>query len=220
MKTAHRHAAILTTAALLALLPALATAQAIYRIVGPDGRVSFSDKPPANSDGKATALSASGRSGNSGISVDLPFELRQAMNRYPITLYTGDDCAPCNAGRSMLNNRGIPFSERTIKTANDAEAFKAISREQSLPVLTIGGQQLKGFSAPEWSQYLDVAGYPQASVLPSGYRNPAAMPLSPLSETTTTQNSPEPAQASPQATQPVQLPPPGPSPGNPAGIVF
>ena len=220
MKTAHRHAALLSLAAMLALLPALAPAQAIYRIVGPDGRVSFSDKPPVSSDGKATALSASGRSGNSGTTIDLPFELRQAMNRYPVTLYTGDDCAPCNTGRSLLNSRGIPFSERTIKTPKDAEAFKAISREESLPMLTIGGQQLKGFSAPEWGQYLDAAGYPQASTLPSGYRNPAATPLSPLSETSTTQNSTGPAQANPQASQPAQLPPPGPTQDNPAGIVF
>ena len=55
MKNAHRphRTAQLAVAAILALLPALAPAQAIYRIVGPDGRVTFSDKPPAASE-KAT----------------------------------------------------------------------------------------------------------------------------------------------------------------------
>jgi hypothetical protein len=39
---------------LLFLLPALVSAQAVYKTVGPDGKVTFSDEPPA--EGKATAL--------------------------------------------------------------------------------------------------------------------------------------------------------------------
>jgi hypothetical protein len=46
-----------------------------------------------------------------------------------------------------------------------------------LPFLTIGGQQIKGFSEAEWTQFLNAAGYPGASLLPAGYRNPVAAPL-------------------------------------------
>jgi len=216
MKTTHRsrRSALLAAAAVvLALSPVLAPAQGIYRIVGPDGRITFSDKPPTSSE-KATALSPSGRSTENGAASELPFELREAMNRYPVTLYTGDDCSPCNAGRTLLNSRGIPFAERTIRTPKDAEALKNITREESLPLLTIGGQLLKGFSATEWDQYLNAAGYPQTSILPNGYRNSQATPLVPLPEGS-------PAQAEQQQPQPALTPPPpGPSPSNPTGIVF
>ncbi len=211
MKTAHRHAALLSIAAMLALLPALAPAQAIYRIVGPDGRVSFSDKPPVSSDGKATALSSSGRSAPSG-NGELPFELRQLMSRYPVTIYTGDNCEPCNAGRSLLNNRGIPYTERTVKTPMDVEALQQLSGGATVPVLTIGGQRLKGFLNAEWNQYLDAAGYSSNSRLPSSYRNPPATPLVAMPEAPAPSQQPTPV----QEVAPAAPPPPS----NPSGIVF
>ncbi len=214
MKTAHHHAALLSFAALLALLPALAPAQAIYRIVGPDGRVSFSDKPPASSE-KATALSPSGRSSQPAGSAELPFELREAMNRYPVTLYTGENCEPCNAARNQLTRRGVPYTERTITTAQDIDALKRLGMEATVPIATVGGQKLKGYSEGEWDDYLNAAGYPKTSRLPSTYRNAAASPLAPVNE------APAPARAAapaPAATP--SAPPPGPTPENPAGIVF
>ena len=97
-------------------------------------------------------------------------------SRYPVTLYTSKDCAPCNSGRNLLNARGIPYTEKTITTAQDAEALKRLNSDGSMPFLTIGGQQIKGYSDGEWSQYLDAAGYPKQSQLPSGYQRPAPSP--------------------------------------------
>jgi len=142
----------------------------------------------------------------------LPFELREAMSRYPVTLYSGKECDPCNAGRTLLTTRGIPFSEKTIQTQMDMDALQRQLGSNSIPVLQIGGQRLQGYQASEWNQYLDAAGYPSSSRLPSGYRNSSASPLVPLSEAPT---------AAPQQpeTAPV-APPPAPSPSNPSGIVF
>ena len=107
----------------------------------------------------------------------LPFELRQAAGRYPVTLYTAPDCAPCGAGRTMLTSRGIPFTERTVTTKEDIEALRRLAGSPSLPFLTIGGQQLKGYSETEWAQFLDAAGYPRTSQLPPGYVPAPATPL-------------------------------------------
>ncbi|MDP3702320.1 MAG: glutaredoxin family protein [Hylemonella sp.] len=217
MKTTYRprSAAWLAAAAVLALAPLLAPAQGIYRIVGPDGRVTFSDKPPTSSE-KATALSPSGRSAQTGATGELPFELREVMNRYPVTLYTGDNCEPCGAARTLLTNRGVPFTERTITTAQDIEALKRLGMEATVPTATIGGQRLKGYSEGEWVDYLDAAGYPKSSRLPPGYRNASASPLAPVAAST-------PAPASPATPTPAvtpAAPPPGPTPDNPTGIVF
>jgi glutaredoxin len=217
MKTAgYCRWATLATLALLVLPPSLAGAQAIYRIVGPDGRVTFSDRPPVGSE-KATPLGSGGRAPTGDGAVELPFELRQLMSRYPVTLYTGDGCEPCGAGRNLLNARGVPYTEMTVNTPQDAEALRKLTGEQSLPVLTIGGQQIKGFASTEWDEYLNAAGYPRTSRLPSGYRNPRPAPLVPLPEAPANGAKP-PAPA--QQSLPPPPPPPGPSPSNPAGIVF
>lgn len=195
--------------ALLLTLTAPAPAQTIYRSVGPDGKVTFSDKPPAaNASGVGTAGGAQGANGAA-----LPFELRQASSRFPVTLYTSNGCAPCASGRALLNRRGIPFTERTVNTAEDVDALKRLSGDASLPFLTIGGQQLKGFSDTEWMEFLSAAGYPSASQLPANYSNPAAAPLVTLQKPET---AAKPAEA--QAPRAPATPPPESS--NPAGISF
>ena len=154
---------------------------------------------------------ASRRRANAG----LPYELRQVAQRYPVTLYGGDECAPCSAARTLLTTRGIPFEERTVKSNEEVEALQRLSGQSSLPLLTIGSQQLKGFSDAEWSQYLDAAGYPKSNSLPAGYRNGPVRPL-------VAQQAPAPRASAAPAAQPA--PPPAassePGPSNPAGIKF
>ena len=157
------------------LLAGATQAQTIYRLVGADGRVTFSDKLPVATD-NATVLGAGGKT-LAVTTVALPAELRQVASKYPVTLYTSSNCAPCNAGRDLLGNRGIPYAERTISSADDSDALQRISGSSSLPFLTIGSQQIKGFSDTEWTQFLDAAGYPKTSVLPASYRVPPATPL-------------------------------------------
>jgi glutaredoxin len=159
-----------------ALAAPWATAQSVYRTVGPDGKVTYSDQPPP-ADAKGSAVGGASANVGEAANPQLPLELRQAVSRYPVTLYTTTDCAPCNTGRNLLNARGVPFTEKTVNSAEDVAALKRLSGESSMPFLSIGGQQIKGFSETDWSQYLDAAGYPKQSILPSGYRRPAATAL-------------------------------------------
>jgi glutaredoxin len=194
-----------------------AGAQQIYKIVGPDGRVTFSDKPPMDSGTKAnTAPVVPIASANTGLS-GLPFELRQAAARYPVTIYTSPGCNTCAQGRALLVSRGIPFAEKTIATKEDADALTRLTGAPNVPVLTIGAQQLKGFSDNEWTQFLDAAGYPKTSRLPASYVPTAATPLVALDQQAGAQ---PPAQApAPRAAAPAPAPA-QPAPSNPAGIQF
>lgn len=204
--------AALTGSLLMLLGSAMVQAQTLYRSVGPDGKVTFSDTPPPSNNAKAkstTAPSAASAAGGA-----LPYELQQIASRYPVTLYTGDACGPCSSGRSLLMARGIPFTERTVTTNDDAAALQRLSGDISLPFMTIGAQQIKGYSETEWTQFLDAAGYPKTSQMPAGYRAPAATPLVTLQR------------AAPPASAP-NIPPPAPAPApalepnaNPANIRF
>lgn len=208
---------LLTLAVLASLLAAPVLAQGVYRIVGPDGKVTFSDQPPPSTAPQRPAGNSMAGASSSGAGAQLPYELRQVSNRFPVILYTSRECAPCNSGRNLLNARGIPYSEKTVETPQDGEALKRISGEAALPFLTIGSQQIKGYSDGEWTQFLDAAGYPKQSALPSSYRRPAAAPLvntaSPATANTpaATATGARPAQAETPVT---------PSPQNPAGIRF
>ena len=191
-----------------------ASAQGVYRIVGPDGRVSYVDQPPPAANAKPLGTAASSGS-DSG--VQLPFQLRQVVTRYPVTLYTAKECAPCNSGRNLLNARGIPYTEKLVETSEDGDALKRLSGQASLPLLTIGGQQLKGYSDTEWTQFLDAAGYPKSSALPSNYRRPAASPLVAAKPVPTAPVAGAPAADA--ASRPVEVPV-APPVNNPAGIRF
>lgn len=190
-------------------------AQAVYRIVGTDGKVTFSDKPPPTASGKSTPtvnLVVPGQAEQA----NLPMEVRQVVAKFPVTLYASSACAPCDSGRNLLINRGVPFTEKTVTSAEDAEAFQKLSGSTSLPLLTIGAQHISGFLPSEWSQYLNAAGYPEQSKLPAGYRRapatslvaqkPAASDAAKATAPTSAATNPEPAS--------------GPNPDNPAGIQF
>ena len=213
-----RNAAVLaTTCTTAALLSTAALAQQVYRIVGPDGKVTFSDRAPA-ANAEGTAVGAGPRSGGSGAEA-LPYALRQVATRFPVTLYTSSDCVPCNSARNLLINRGIPFTERTVSTNEDIDALKRMSGESSLPFGTIGAQQLRGFSDAEWTQYLDAAGYPKTSQLPASYRRPAATPLvstQPAPRPTATDAAPDSAASAPAEPSVTPLR----TLTNPAGIRF
>lgn len=160
----------------LALCAAAAQpAWAIYKVVGPDGRVTFTDVPPASgvvqpvpgiADTPTTPDAA------------LPPRLRDLQRQAPVVVYTTPRCTACDKGLEMLRERGIPYTEKTIATPQDAEAFKALDPDLHVPLLSVAGVRLTaGFDASAWNQALDAAGYPRKSLLPAGYRAAPAQPL-------------------------------------------
>ena len=204
---------------------AVAQAQTVYRSIGADGNITFSDKPPDRAAQTKVPASSAANPATSSVtppvtppaaaSASLPFELRQVTGKYPVTLYSAPDCSPCSTGRKLLTGRGIPFTERSVSSAEDIAALQRLTGESSLPFLTIGSQHLKGFSESEWGQYLDAAGYPRKSALPAVWRNPAATPLVAVQKPLVT-----PAEDKPVVRTEAPAPATTSSPANPAGIQF
>lgn len=190
------------------LLPAAASlvlalagpAHAVYKVVGPDGKVTYTDTPPppgSNASVKPVAVGAGG--GGAPNLSGLPAELQQAAGKFPVTLYASAGCRPCDNGRQLLRQRGIPFAERQLAgTQADTAALQRLSGGSELPVLTIGQQQLKGLVPSDWHSYLDAAGYPRESKLPASYRPPTATPMVQPAETATA----EPTEAAAPAPAP------------------
>jgi glutaredoxin len=196
----------LLACAAAALLAATSTgAQSLFKIVAPDGRVTYTDRAPSASEGRAVPVNRDTGGAND---LALPFALRQIAARFPVTLLTSGDCGEgCTMAKSLLARRGIPYRERTASSAEEREAWAGIVGGTESPTLHIGGQVLRGFSPSAWEETLDLAGYPKTSTLPSSYQPPAPTPLIPPRATATPPTA--------QRTAPAQD-----TGANPSGIRF
>jgi glutaredoxin len=153
---------------LLILLCATTAHAQMYKWVGPDGKVTYSDVPPPSSAKQVEMKSFSGGGPNTA---GLPYAVAEAVKNSPVKLYTTAKCVPCDQGRTLLNTRGIPFTEKTVSTSADIEQVRQMSGDAQLPVLTIGRNKQKGFETGAWNTALTYAGYPESNQLPKDYRN-------------------------------------------------
>jgi glutaredoxin len=200
---------------LLALLCMSAAHAQLYKWVGPDGKITYTDTPPpANAPGRVetkplpTAAAAA---------AELPFELAQAARNHPVTLYTTPSCPPCDEGRKLLTERGIPYRERTVTSQEDLAQLRAAGGDTQLPYLTVGRHRERGFESASWNNTLTVAGYPTANRLPRSYRQPPPETAAPRAE------APKQAEAKPTAAaaEPPLPSAPPPAAGNaPPGFRF
>jgi hypothetical protein len=224
-----KHHVIVTGLCLLACLPAIAQ----YKVVAPDGSVTYTDRQPVAPNAKVTALgrdaqaqqaaqsaaqaSAQAAAARTGavaaapvVDPSWPVELRQVAARYPVVIFTTADCAPCDSGRVLLQQRGVPFTERRIVTEEDAVALERTVGGRMLPALTVGAQAMRGLTQAEWTGYLDAAGYPKESRLPRNWQAPAATPLTERAATPVAAAPATAAAPAPEAPPPVPIAaPPG-----------
>ena len=147
---------------LLALASILSTVQAaeLYRWLDSKGVVHYSDMPPPQAD-QAEIKKFSGAANSEQA---LPYETRRAQQNFPVTLFVASGCrSPCDQARSLLNKRGIPYTEKVLKTQEELDAFKKLSGMDGIPALSVGKTYLGGFLDEQWNSELDVAGYPKSA---------------------------------------------------------
>jgi glutaredoxin len=190
-----------------ALMAACLPASAQYKVVGSDGSVTYTDRPPVSGNARVIPLGRNAEPAEAAATpgaadAGLPFTLRQVAARYPVTLYTSADCPPCDAGRRLLQQRGIPYTERSVQSQDDAAALERAVGGRTVPALTVGTQALRGLSETDWTGYLDAAGYPRRSQLPPNWKPPAVTPLVARVEPPARAPTPAPAPPVPAAPPP------------------
>ena len=138
----------------------------LYRWVDPSGNVHYSDEVPSG----ATQVETKKLSDAAAPNENLPYETRLARQNFPVTLYVADNCGEqCDQARDLLDKRGIPFSEKSLRTKAELEEFEKLTGFDSVPTLSVGRNILKGFQADQWHDELNIAGYPKTAP----YRAPA-----------------------------------------------
>ena len=197
-------------AAALVAGPALAQ----YKVVGPDGRVTYTDRPPPAAAQAGQVSGARGSTAASSATAGLPYELQQTVARFPVVLYTAPNCNLCDTARRMLRQRGIPLTERQVLQPEDLALVERQTGGRGMPAMTVGTQAIHGYGESQWSNLLDLAGYPRESKLPRDYVAAAPMPLSPRAA------APAPAAPEPSPAPAAPAEPPSPPAGNPPPIRF
>jgi len=149
-----------------------AQADSLYRWIDKDGKVYYGDRPDED------AVGAEQKKFGAPVSAgddDLSYTVRKAKQDFPVTLYLAPNCGDvCVQARSLLNKRGIPFTEKNLATKEDIDAFKAKTGVNYVPVLAVGKTVLTSFEAGRWNGELDVAGYPKTAPYGSRPAAPAA----------------------------------------------
>jgi len=95
----------------------------------------------------------------------------------------------------------VPFSEYSVDKQADITALKGKFGDTQLPVVTIGGQVIKGFSSADLQSYVDAAGYPKENRL-GAFAAPTPVPLAPPAQVVTAPAPPPAAPPAPPAAPP------------------
>ena len=167
---------------LLALVLATAAQAQLFKWVDKDGKITYSDTPPPK---EAKDVKQKSYGDNvTQTAEDLPYAVKDAMKRNPVTLYANACGDPCANARALLGGRGVVFTDRNPENDPAArDALKEASGAELVPTLTIGARVLKGFSEAEWHDALTSSGYPRtnpgvkpkpAAAAPAASASPAA----------------------------------------------
>lgn len=143
----------------LFIIPVLSSAGTIYKTIGPDGKVIYSDKPSsAGGPSKtvsyksmpASPLPASVLRYQQEIQQGLKNRLAEAdkpIARNQVTLFTAPWCGYCRQAKSYLGEHNIPYTEYNIDTPEGMKIYSASSEGSSgIPLLLSHGQRKVGFS--------------------------------------------------------------------------
>ena len=185
-----------------------AHAQTLYRYVDPSGHVVYSDQPPPSN---AKGVQAKQLQGNVIDTDATPLATRQAMQAFPVTLYTFDCGDVCREAQALLATRGVPHATVDVTTPEGGAKLKSLTGGQSAPVLQVGDQRMAvGYNEARWQALLDEAGYPKDA--PPLRTGPATVPAGAPGGPAPAPKPSAPTAASPAPPAPA-APPAGPAKG-------
>ncbi|WP_442957773.1 glutaredoxin domain-containing protein [Polaromonas sp.] len=132
-----------------------AVAQNLYKSVGPDGRVVYSDRPPTEGRIEKTMrfenLPSSALPASASSYVEQLRRMRaSATPSTPptngVVLYSATWCGYCKQAKAYLASKGVTYQEVDIDTNNGMTAFAQSGGGKGVPLLLASGQRVQGFS--------------------------------------------------------------------------
>ena len=142
-----------------------AHAETLYKVIGADGKTTYTDRPPADaksttamqfSDAPSTPLPDSVMKYQAELQKGMQGRLAQA-NRLDaigtVTLFSATWCGHCTKAKAYLRSKGISFQELDIDTPGGGRAYFEAGGKRGVPLLMAGGKRLEGFSGDAYDYF-------------------------------------------------------------------
>jgi glutaredoxin len=163
----------LSTLLFLLSFATIACAQTLYKSIGSDGRVVYSDKPPIEGrlaktlkveDLPNTALPAGyeaelqrlrqslNLNGTKTANASTPPSAAASASASPV-LFTAVWCGYCKQAKAYLSSKGVQYDSIDIDTPSGKSAFAATGGSGGIPLIVANGKQLRGFSAQAYDKF-------------------------------------------------------------------
>ena len=152
------------TVCLLSLAFAMsAGAETVYKVVGPDGEITYSDKPPSD---RARANTLEFRNLPSSPlpahvlrfreQLEKSAEGRISAARAPragdVLLFTANWCGHCKRAKTHLAAAQIVYIEYDIENVEGMRAFISAGGSGGVPLLVTGDRRIQGYSATAYDR--------------------------------------------------------------------
>ena len=159
------HFAIIAALGVAAIASTQAGAQQMYRWVDNDGKIHYTQNPPPRDAAKSVQQRRLNPGGPPAGSEQMPFAVRQAVENFPVTLFTSPDCPRgCTEARALLARRGVPFQEISVTDNASKDSLQKMTGDTQVPSMLVGRTVEKGFEEGAFNNTLDSAGYPRTSL--------------------------------------------------------
>jgi glutaredoxin len=129
-------------------------AQSLYKSVGPDGKITYSDRPPPEGRVEKT-MRFNNLPGSTltALAADRIEQLRQqkagqqaAIQQGQTVIYTTSWCGYCKKAKAYLASKGISYQELDIETEPGLAAYAQAGGGGGVPLLLHRGERVQGFS--------------------------------------------------------------------------
>ena len=155
---------IVTCFSLAVAVATLAQAETLYKVVGPDGKITYTDQLPADrksttalqfADAPTTPLPASVLKYQAGLQKSLAnrLALSKSIGGGTPTLFSASWCGYCKQAKAFMNARGIRFHEVDIDTPEGGRAYFEAGGARGVPLLIADGKRQSGFSAESYDGF-------------------------------------------------------------------
>ncbi|MBR0566891.1 glutaredoxin family protein [Azoarcus sp. L1K30] len=135
-------------------------ADTMYKSIGPDGKVVYSDRPPVEGRIEKTItfenLPSSALPKQAASYVEQLKRLRASApvvaSRESTVLYSATWCGYCAKAKAYLAGKGISYEEIDIDTNEGKASFAQAGGGKGVPLLLARGQRVQGFSTAAYDK--------------------------------------------------------------------
>ncbi len=140
-------------------------AETLYKVVGADGKITYTDQPPADrksttalrfADAPSTPLPASVLKYQAALQKSMQSRLAEAKKidvGGSATLFSATWCGYCTQAKAYMRAKGIGYREVDIDTPDGGRAYFEAGGERGVPLLMADGRRIQGFSAGAYDNF-------------------------------------------------------------------